>query len=543
MHRVKLRIGVDRMLPGFAQNPVIYQLLIDRFSTGELSLVSCKNDQVGAQGAFWGGRFKGVTEQILSGWFTALGVNVILISAPYEQIVGWVPGGGGKFKHYAYHGYYALDYTCVDRRFGSEADLHELVECAHSKGIAVLMDIVMNHPGYLDLHTLARLGIDALQPGWQAATPTNYEGFLRLDSPDLRDWWGPDWVRSNLPGYPVGGEDDQTRLLEGLPDFKTESTEHVSLPIFLKRKRDSKAVDLPGTTVRGYLIHWLTAWVREYGIDGFRCDSAKHVEPEAWLELKQAAMYARRQWSECSQDGPFRPGDFWMMGEVFGQGVETSHYFDHGFDSLINFSFQDSIEHPQVRLDDVYQRYACHFANHPRQNFISYISSHDTHLFDRDKLVDGATALMLAPGGVLMLYGDETARPPGWVIEDDSAQAARSPMNWKAINVKVLEHWRKLGQFRARHAAIANGTHLKLADYPYTFARFNEAGDRVVAATSAYGQVTITVGIVFDDGDVLHDAYSGWEGRVKEGRVHLDGHGVVLLESVGNDDLRAGTAP
>jgi len=44
----------------------------------------------------------------------------IWITAPYEQIHGWVVGGNKEFKHYAYHGYYALDYTLLDRNIGTE---------------------------------------------------------------------------------------------------------------------------------------------------------------------------------------------------------------------------------------------------------------------------------------------------------------------------------------------------------------------------------------------------------------------------------------
>ena len=31
-------------------------------------------------------------------------------------------------------------------------------------------------------------------------------------------------------------------------------------------------------TVSNYLAGWSSEWVREHGVDGFRCDTAKHVE-------------------------------------------------------------------------------------------------------------------------------------------------------------------------------------------------------------------------------------------------------------------------
>ena len=49
----------------------------------------------------------------------------------------------------------------------------------------------------------------------------------------------------------------------------------------LKLREDAKGLAfdlaLPDTTVRGYLVHWLADWVREFGVDGFRADTVKHV--------------------------------------------------------------------------------------------------------------------------------------------------------------------------------------------------------------------------------------------------------------------------
>ena len=63
-----------------------------------------------------------------------------------------------------------------------------------------------------------------------------------------------------------------------LPDIKTESTTASGLPVFYKNKMDTHAKAIDGYTPRDYLTHWLSQWVRDYGIDGFRVDTAKHVE-------------------------------------------------------------------------------------------------------------------------------------------------------------------------------------------------------------------------------------------------------------------------
>ena len=160
----------------FFDNPIIYHLITDRFLKGvpeRSHSYGRSSDDDGDVGTFHGGDFRGVTMKLKDGWFSKLGVNGLLISAPYEQIHGWVPGGNGEFKHYAYHGYYALDYTVLDDNFGTENDLKELIATAHGMGIRVILDIAMNHPGYEDPQTLHDLQIDVLRPNWEQASPAN----------------------------------------------------------------------------------------------------------------------------------------------------------------------------------------------------------------------------------------------------------------------------------------------------------------------------------------------------------------------------------
>lgn len=55
------------------------------------------------------------------GYFTNLGVDVVWMTDVYEQIHGWMSGSGSvnDFPHYGYHGYYPLDYTQIDKNYGT----------------------------------------------------------------------------------------------------------------------------------------------------------------------------------------------------------------------------------------------------------------------------------------------------------------------------------------------------------------------------------------------------------------------------------------
>lgn len=533
-------------VPGsFADNPIVYFAITDRFLDGDPSnnrSYGRAPDGENEIGTFHGGDLRGLTKKLDEGYFKELGVNALWITAPYQQILGWVIGGNKEFRHYAYHGYYALDFTVLDANMGTEDDLRRLVDTAHSQGIRVLFDVVMNHPGYADLASLNAFGIEVTWPGWEKATPQNYGSFIDYNDFDFVKWWGPKWVRADLPGYTPGSSiDDREKQLAYLPDFRTDSKEPVDLPPFLAKKKDTKAVARPGFTVRAYLVEWLTRWVRDFGIDGFRCDTAKHVDFASWEALKAGGTAALAIWKQQNPNKKIDDAGFWMTGEVFPHNVIRSEYFDHGFDNIINFDFQARAKalgaNDWAGLDAIYAEYATALGAGPRWNVLSYLSSHDTELFPRDRLVEGGTKLLLAPGGVQIFYGDEAARPLGPAASSDPQQGTRSSMRWDRLDEKVLAHFRALGSFRKRHVALSLGAHKKLGDAPYTFARTHGEGDqqdRVVVALGASGDVSIPVASVFADGERVRDAITGTTVTVTAGAAALKAgeRGVILLERV-----------
>jgi alpha-amylase len=529
-------------VPGsFADNPIVYFVVTDRFFDGDPS----NNNSYGRQkdgkkeiGTWHGGDLAGLTKKLKEGWFQKLGVNAIWITAPYEQIHGWVVGGNKEFEHYAYHGYYGLDWTVLDKNMGSDADLREFVDSAHAQKIRVLFDVVMNHPGYGDLVTLSEYKVGVVWEGWEKAGLQSYHGMIDYNSPKWANWWGPDWIRAGLRGHQEGGRDDLTMQLAFLPDFKTEQTKPVGLPPILQRKPDTRAKPLENATVRDYLVAWLTQWVRDFGVDGFRCDTVKHVEADSWIALKKAGTEALAAWKAANPGKKIDDAPFWMTGEDWGHGIARTKRFDTGFDNMINFDFQVRAENAigkalnVATLDKLYDEYAKVFSASGAHNVLSYLSSHDTSLYDRTRSVDAGSVLLLAPGGVQIFYGDETARAPGPFTPGDKQQATRSDMNWSSIDVPTLEHWSMLGQFRAHHLALARGAHTKLADAPYTFSRVT-ANDKVIVAFGAGADAKIKVAGVFADGTTVRDAYTGSTAKVADGTVAVTPHarGVVLLEA------------
>jgi alpha-amylase len=493
-------------------NATVYFVITDRFANGRTdndNSYGRKRDGKQDIGTFHGGDFAGLTKRL--DYLQTLGVNALWLSPPFEQAHGWVGGGDrGDFKHYAYHGYYALDFTRLDANMGTEEELKTLIAEAHKRGIRVLFDVVMNHPGYGTLQDMQDYGFGGIHAGFDAYLPARwgdwepkagenfhaYHSLINYDHPDWANWWGKDWVRAGIFDYdtaPNAGIDPVKGSLAFLPDFKTESTATVDLPVFLKNKPDTGATAIPGATVRQHLINWLTRWVRDYGLDGFRVDTVKHVEPEAWAQLKQASVAALQEYRSRNPGG--FTDEFWMVGEVFPHGVTKSAYFDAGFDAVINFDFQRRYATKGANciasLEPVFSEYAQSLNSDPAFNVMTYISSHDTELFntrakDDASLQKKAAAALLLPGAVQVFYGDESGRRKG-PTGSDPMQGTRSDMNWDEVdNGKAnptLQHWQKLGQFRARHPSVGAGSHQQISEIPYTFARV-KGGDRVVIVQS-----------------------------------------------------------
>lgn len=548
----------------------LYFVMTDRFYDGDKSnnnsygrlSVDAKGSTVGT---FHGGDLKGLTQKLKDNYFTKLGVNAIWITSPVEQIHGFISGdNSGSFAHYGYHGYYALDWTSIDKNMGTIADMREFVDTAHSKGIRVVLDVVMNHTGYSNLKDMADYDFKPLKnqsldiANLQPSEAENYNTYNKTivdyngHKEEWAKWWGKDWIRAGLPGYTPGGNSDITMNLSGLPDIKTESKESVSIPPILERKWEKDASEnneewIVPSAIKyrtnlnvdpsTYIIKWLSAWVEEFGIDGFRCDTAKHIDIYRWQELKDECNKALKTWRKSNPNSPGSSwtDDFWMTGEVFGQGLEKNQYYNNGFDSIINFDFPkgDSLEY----LEEIYSEYANKINTENNFNVLSYISSHDTGL-TRSNMINLGTKLLMSPGGVEIYYGDESNRKASTnTVTTAKDQPSRSDMNWDTMDKEVLSHWQKLGQFRANHISIGAGTHKMLQSSPYAFSRTykkNDINDKVVIATEVQSKSEIDVSSVWPDDTKIKDYYTGKKYTVKNGKVNItpNKNEVILLEEI-----------
>ncbi len=523
------------------RNATVYFVITDRFCNGDPTndvnygrIVDYGSEQLNAA-TFHGGDFKGMLEKAKEGYFTELGIDVVWMTDVYEQIHGWMSGSGeiNDFPHYGYHGYYPLDYTQIDKNYGTIAEFRELVDTLHSQGIRVMLGANLNDPGYPTL-------LDAVQYGFADTGLTEAEAARHIrewsfdnffaNRLNWNGWYDRGWIR--MPDEDWDQNNPLEATLYGMPDFKDESDEVVPIPAFLKKKWEKEKnanddwvnplsknlrVDRDWSPSQ-YLIAWIASWVEEFGIDGFRCDIVENVHTNRWKELYQACNNALKRWREQHPDDAASKwtDNFFMTGDFEPSGIEYKQkYADAGFSNMVNCNFPKKGDLDGIVY--VWQAYADSIAAHPNWFPFNYLNNSYHRDADMNNMTDCATTLLLAPGIAQIFYGDETGRGLSDArFNVDSAQAFRSDMNWESIDTTLLTHFQKLSHIRKNHPAIGSGRQKTLNEH--TCIRYTPS-DTVLIRLKAIDREEIEVSPYFKDGETLTELYSGEKGIVKDGKI------------------------
>ncbi|MGH1558042.1 alpha-amylase family glycosyl hydrolase [Caulobacter segnis] len=195
----------------------------------------------------------------------------------------------------AHHGYWITDFTDVDPHFGTKADFKALVEAAHARGLKVYMDIVVNHTADIIQYRecpesrCAYRGVadyPYTRRGGVAGAVIN-DGF---DGKDFSKLKRSDWAYT--PYVPAGQEHAKT------PDWLND-------PIYYHNRGESTFTGESSLTgdfatlddvstenprvVQGF-IEIYGKWIDDFGVDGFRIDTARHVNPEFWQAFVPAML-------------------------------------------------------------------------------------------------------------------------------------------------------------------------------------------------------------------------------------------------------------
>jgi glycosidase len=335
------------------EDEIVYFVLPDRFANGDPA-----NDRGGLagdrlttgfdpahKGFYHGGDLRGLTAKL--DYVQGLGATAIWLGPIYKNKA--VQGGPGE-ESAGYHGYWITDFTTVDPHFGSEADLRVFVDAVHGRGMKLYLDIITNHTAdviqYRECQDApcayrSRADYPYTRKGGPTGAPINagFAGdgvrtevnFARLTDPDFAyttfvppaeaNVKVPAWLNSPLYYHNRGnsdfwGESSLHGDFVGLDDLMTENPR----------------------VVRGF-IDIYGDWIGRYRIDGFRIDTARHVNPEFWSAFAPAMLKRAR-----ASGVP----NFHVFGEVAAEGVDVAQLARHTrvdkLPSVLDFGFAGAMQ-------------------------------------------------------------------------------------------------------------------------------------------------------------------------------------------------------
>ncbi|WP_066480648.1 MULTISPECIES: alpha-amylase family glycosyl hydrolase [unclassified Sphingomonas] len=441
-----LAAGLALVMPAAAQDlrqrppedEVIYFVLPDRFANADPA-----NDTGGIRGDrlrhgfdpthkgfYHGGDLKGLIARL--DYIQSLGATAIWLTPVFKNKA--VQGAPGE-ETSGYHGYWITDFTTVDPHLGSEADFKALVDAAHERGMKVYMDIIANHTadvihnvecgdracdyrGRADYPYSTVGGVDGapINPGFAGDRVMTADNFARLTNPNFaytprvapgeRQVKVPAWLNDPIYYHNRGnstfeGESSTMGDFSGLDDLMTEHPR----------------------VVQG-MIDVYASWIDRFGVDGFRIDTARHVNPEFWAAFAPA-MLERAKARGIS--------NFHIFGEAayndLEPGLLARHTIVDKLPSVLDFAFSTAVRETVAgdrgteRLARLFEGDALYAGGEPAAlRLPTFIGNHDQGRFStavrqghpraseaeiaaRVRL--GHAMLLLLRGVPTIYYGDE----------------------------------------------------------------------------------------------------------------------------------------
>jgi glycosidase len=471
----------------------VYFVMTDRFENGDPAndrggkaggFAATGYDPAGT-GGFHGGDLSGLTARL--DYVRGLGATAVWVTPPFVQRTTQGATAG-------YHGYWGVDFTRVDPHLGTNDDFRAFVDAAHARGLRVILDVVVNHTG--DVISYAGAGAAgapyveqksrpyrdtrgrAFDPARYAGKPTfpalyadrrsfPYRPVVKPADHALKQ---PPWLNDvrnyhNRGDSTFQGESVRFGDFFGLDDLFTERPQ----------------------VARG-LVDLYAGWVKAYRLDGFRLDTARHVDDRFLRAFVPAMLRAAKEAGVP---------DFMFLGEVFDTSA-TSTYVRRGvLPSVIDFSFQQVVV-PYASGVGGADALASHFdqddlyttARTGAYDLVTFLGNHDIgrvgYFLTRGGGAPPLAAdllahdvLFLTRGAPVVYYGDEVGMTGGDDGKDRNARQDMFPTKVRAwqrearvgapavetrssfdLSHPVAARIAALSRLLERHPALRNGAQI-----------------------------------------------------------------------------------
>ena len=436
---------------------IIYFLMIDRFADGDPSNNNQGRNEYNPHSLkhFNGGDIVGVEQQL--DYIKNLGATAVWLTPPVENM--WYSSAS---DYYGYHGYWALDFTQIDPHFGTLADYQSLAKTLHNNDMYLIQDIVVNHTaplfGYSGTYNPENTAehFYLFETGFQSApTQSPFDKINRLNQADfvadIYNWTTPINDHNDLA-------QQYTFQLANLADINTLN------PLVIE-------------TFKETYKYWMT----EVGVDAFRIDTVKYVEPEFWQQFLHDTDGIYSHAKTLGKE------HFLTFGEVFessrplqNNGEEKVTKFlgtpeKPLLNSVIGFPLYFDINavfaegKPTAQLSYRLERFMLDYPDpFTTPNFVD---NHDTKRFlatgNLPAFKQALTLLMTVPGIPVIYQGSEhaykTTRAP--LFKTGSTQYTDTSNDFSQDS-EMYDFIQQLSKIRLNHDALTLGDMTILADNP-----------------------------------------------------------------------------
>jgi len=350
----------------------------------------------------------------------------------------------------SYHGYDVTDYRGVHPDYGTMDDFKRLVSEAHKRGIAIIIDYVMNHTSSDHYWFQQSANNNPAYRDYYVWSQTN---------PNFNGPWGQGVWHNRNSSYYYGV------FWGGMPDLNYENP-----------------------AVKDSIFNAASFWIKETGVDGFRLDAVKYIFEDGQVleDLPKTHEFFADFSAHIKNDNP----DVFTVGEAW---TSTDKVLDYVIPDRIDYCFEFDVAGSILNSvnsgnnSSLSQAITNAYNSYPNQQFGLFLTNHD---MDRVQNVLGssvaknkvASSLYLSfPGIPYIYYGEEIgmtgAKPDEFIrtpmLWSNSPNAGFTSGNpWIRVNTEyngknvalqendensLLNHYKKMVQLRNAHKEIQTG--------------------------------------------------------------------------------------
>lgn len=389
------------------QDQSIYFILTDRFFNGDTSndKVQGLKDQNGnaydesivlpgqPASSYNGGDIEGVRQKLQ--YIKDMGFTAIWMTPPVKCQIA-------ESNYHGFHGYWASDFTKVDSHMGTMEQYQQFVKEAHEMGLYVIQDIVVNHTG--DYQKINKeFTYDMVKASEGNISESDF--YLEPKSVPFNHPEQLPWALNNLNDLTADEFKNNAfyHYNPGISDFTNAAT------MYTHSSSDLDDMVTENPVVRNLLRGYFRYWIDKCGIDGYRIDTAKYVEPDFFNDFINSTepgnMGVREYGKSLGKSDFINFGEAWDTSEDLVGSYTKDESGNARIDGMIYFPLKfvitDTISSgskTSAISSVLAKRYTKGYYADPNR-LVTFIDNHDTDRWGQT--MKGNTELMKAAYGII----------------------------------------------------------------------------------------------------------------------------------------------